>query len=58
MGKWTDSIRNQLVANNGSVQDIKELPEDFKNLYKTVWEISQKALINLSRGRAPYICQS
>ena len=39
---WNEDIRNQLVADNGSVQKIKEIPQDLKDLYKTVWEISQK----------------
>jgi ribonucleoside-diphosphate reductase alpha chain len=40
LGIWNDDIRNQLVADNGSVQKIKALPQDLKNLYKTIWEIS------------------
>lgn len=58
MGKWDEDFRNVLIANNGSVQNIKDLPDDFKLLYRTVWEISQKSLINLARARSPYICQS
>lgn len=58
LNMWDDNIRNQLVAENGSVQKIKQIPQDLKNLFKTVWEISQKQLINLSRARAPFICQS
>ena len=58
LGLWTDEIRNQLVANNGSVQAIKDVPQDLKDLYKTIWEIPQKQLINLARARAPFICQS
>lgn len=56
LGMWTDEVRNQLVAENGSVQKIKCIPQDLKNLYKTIWEISQKSLINLARARAPFIC--
>ncbi len=44
------------MAHNGSVQDIKELPDNIKKLYKTVWEVSQKTLINLARARAPFVC--
>lgn len=55
---WTTDIKNQLVANNGSIQDIKNIPADIKKLYKTVWEIPQKQLINLAVARGPYICQS
>ncbi len=56
LGLWNDEVRNQLVADNGSVQKIKAIPDEMKNLYKTIWEISQKSLINLARARAPFIC--
>lgn len=46
------------MAANGSIQNISEIPQDIKNLYKTVWEISQKKVINLAIGRAAYIDQS
>jgi len=55
---WTSDIKNKILANNGSVQDIHELPKDLKQLYKTVWEIRQKALIDLAVARSPYIDQS
>lgn len=55
---WTAEVRNKLVADQGSVQKIPGLPQDFKNIYKTIWEISQKTLIKAGRARAPYICQS
>jgi ribonucleotide reductase alpha subunit len=55
-GLWNDDVRNQLVADNGSVQNVKNMPARLKEMYKTIWEISQKSLINLARGRAPYIC--
>lgn len=45
IGMWTSDIKNQLVAHNGSIQNIQGIPQDIKNLYKTVWEISQKSLI-------------
>lgn len=56
-GLWTDQLRNELIANNGSVQSLN-VPQYIKNLYKTAWEISGKTIIDLARGRAPYICQS
>ena len=56
-GLWTEEIRNQIIANNGSVQNINSIPEDLKKLYKTVWEIKQRAVIDMA-GRGPYICQS
>jgi ribonucleotide reductase alpha subunit len=58
LGLWTASVKNQIVANNGSVQDIKEIPLETQKLYKTIWEIPQKRLMDLAIGRGPYICQS
>ena len=55
---WTSDVRTQIIANNGSIQNIEGLPTDLKELYKTVWEIPQKTLIDLARDRAPFICQS
>lgn len=55
---WNAENRNQLVKDQGSVQNIKNLPQEYKNIYKTIWEISQKKLIKLAAARAPYICQS
>lgn len=55
---WTADIRTQIMANSGSIQNIAAIPSEIKNLYKTAWEISQKVLIDMSRGRAPFVCQS
>jgi ribonucleoside-diphosphate reductase alpha chain len=55
---WNSWIREQIMVNNGSIQNIEEIPDDLKELYKTAWEIPQKTLINMSRDRAPFICQS
>ena len=55
---WNDEMRNKIMANEGSVQNIDEIPEELKSVYKTVWEIKQKALIDLSIQRGPFICQS
>lgn len=57
LGKWNETTKNQLIANRGSVQHM-DIPDKMKEVFKTVWEISQKALINQSAARAPYICQS
>lgn len=57
-GLWTSGVKNQLVAHNGSVQEIAQIPAELKKLYKTVWEIPQKTLLNLAVARGPYICQS
>lgn len=58
LGLWTSDVRTQVIANNGSVQGIAEIPEEIRTLYKTAWEISQKTLIDMSRDRAPFVCQS
>jgi ribonucleoside-diphosphate reductase alpha chain len=55
---WTSEIRSQIMANNGSIADIKEIPAHVRELFKTVWEIPQKTLIQMSRDRAPFVCQS
>lgn len=56
-GLWDDDMRNEIIASNGSVQSIERIPEDLKKLYKTVWEISQKSVIEQAAGRGPYIDQ-
>jgi ribonucleoside-diphosphate reductase alpha subunit len=55
---WNDTMRQKLIQNNGSVQNIKEIPDDLKEIYRTVWEIPQKAIIDMSADRGAYICQS
>jgi ribonucleoside-diphosphate reductase alpha subunit len=55
---WTPDIRTMIIANNGSIQSMTEIPADIRELYKTAWEIPQKTLINLASDRAPFICQS
>jgi ribonucleoside-diphosphate reductase alpha chain len=57
-GLWDDELRNEIIANNGSVQSINRIPEDIKALYKTTWEISQKSVLNMAAGRGPYVDQS
>ena len=58
LGLWNDSMRQRLIAANGSVQNIPEIPQHIKDLYKTVWEISQKTIIDMSADRGAFICQS
>lgn len=55
---WTPLMKNKLLAANGSVQNIPEVPQDIKDLYKTVWEVSQKHLIDMAADRGAYIDQS
>jgi ribonucleotide reductase alpha subunit len=56
-GLWTDEMRMQLIAHNGSVQNV-DLPEDIKELYKTVWEIKQRRVLDMAADRGAYIDQS
>jgi ribonucleoside-diphosphate reductase alpha chain len=58
LGLWTSEIRTQIIADNGSVQNISEIPQAIRDVYKTVWEIPQKVLIDMAADRAPFICQS
>jgi len=57
-GLWTKSIRDKIILNEGSIQNIEEIPYNIKELYKTVWEIKQKNIIDHAVVRGPYICQS
>lgn len=57
-GLWTKSMRAKIMTENGSVQNIDEVPQVLKDLYKTAWEISQKAIIEQAADRGAYICQS
>lgn len=58
LGIWDEEMRQELMGNNGSVQNIDRIPDIIKNLYKTAWELSQKVLIDLSADRGAFICQS
>ena len=58
LGLWVDNMMNKIKAENGSIQNIAEIPADIKKLYKTVWEISQKTIIDMSADRGAYIDQS
>jgi ribonucleoside-diphosphate reductase alpha chain len=57
-GLWTSAVREQIKRAEGSVQQIAELPADVRELFRTAWELPQKALIDLAASRAPYIDQS
>jgi len=58
LGLWNDDLRNEIIAANGSVQNIKRIPQELKDIYKTAWEISQKKIIDMSADRGAFICQS
>ena len=55
LGLWSEDMKNEIIRNNGSVQAINQVPDDIKELYKNVWELSQKALIDQSADRGPFI---
>ena len=57
-GLWTPEIRNQIIADKGSVQSVAGIPDDLKALYKTTWEIKQKCVLDMSADRGAFICQS
>lgn len=58
LGLWDEKIKNNIIANNGSIQQIDNIPIEIKNKYKTVWEISMRHLIDMAADRGAYICQS
>tara|TARA_B100001027_G_scaffold83678_1_gene57319 strand:- start:6425 stop:8782 length:2358 start_codon:yes stop_codon:yes gene_type:complete len=58
LGIWNDRLKNKLMASNGSIQNIDEIPENIKELYKTAWEISQKEILDMAADRGAYIDQS
>ncbi len=58
LGLWDDKMKNKLIAANGSVQSIPEIPQNLKDIYKTTWEIKQKSVIDMAADRGAFICQS
>ena len=58
LGLWDETMKNQLIAANGSIQSIPNIPENLKLLYRTSWEISQRAILDMAADRGAFICQS
>jgi ribonucleoside-diphosphate reductase subunit M1 len=58
MGLWTDKVRNRIIADRGSVQNVRDIPQSIRDVYKTVWEIPQRSILDMAADRAPFICQS
>ena len=58
LGLWNEGMKNRIIAANGSIQKISQIPQELKDLYKTVWEISQKVIIDLAADRGAFIDQS
>jgi ribonucleoside-diphosphate reductase alpha subunit len=57
-GLWSNEMKDAIIANNGSVQGLPGVPEHIQRIFKTVWEVKQKTLIDMAADRGPYICQS
>ncbi|KAJ1482748.1 ribonucleotide reductase large subunit [Baffinella frigidus] len=57
LGLWTNEMKHRIIANDGSVQNIKEIPADIRELYKTAWEIKQRCLIDMAADRGVFIDQ-
>ncbi len=57
-GLWNDALKDRIVAAEGSIQDVAGIPNDIKELYRTVWEISQRHIIDLAADRGAFVCQS
>ncbi|KNC86070.1 ribonucleoside-diphosphate reductase large subunit [Sphaeroforma arctica JP610] len=58
LGLWDTDMKNQLIASGGSIQNITRIPEQLRDIYRTVWEMSQKSLIDMAADRGAYVCQS
>ena len=58
LGQWDDKIKNNIIANKGSIQQLEHLPLHLRNKYKIVWEIPMKHLIDMAADRGAYVCQS
>lgn len=57
-GLWNEDVRNRIIADNGSIQNVKSIPESIREVYRTVWEIPQRSILDMAAERAPFICQS
>lgn len=58
LGVWDESMKSHIISDNGSIQNLPNIPQELKDLYKTVWELSQKHIIDMAADRAAYIDQS
>jgi ribonucleoside-diphosphate reductase alpha chain len=58
LGLWNVDMKNNIISHSGSIQKIDTIPENIRSLYKTVWEIKQKVLIDQAIDRGPYVCQT
>jgi ribonucleotide reductase alpha subunit len=58
LGLWNEKIKNNIIANNGSIQHLEIIPQNIKDKYRTVWELPMRGLIDMAADRGAFICQS
>ena len=58
LGLWTPAMKDRIILADGSVQNIPEIPQEIRERYKTVWEMSQRVIIDMAADRSPYVCQT
>ena len=58
LGLWNQKLKEKIISSNGSVQNIEEIPQDIQDIYRTVWEMKQRSLIDMAADRGAFICQS
>ncbi len=58
IGLWNEDLKNKIISNEGSIQDIDEIPENIRKIYKTAWDMSPKVIIDQAADRGAFICQS
>lgn len=58
LGLWNESMKQKIIAHGGSIQNVPGIPDNIKALYKTVWEISQKVILDMAADRGAFVCQS
>ena len=57
-GLWSEELKNQIIKNGGSIQGIERIPREIRDVYKTVWDLKQRVILNHANARGPYICQT
>merc|ERR1712232_927839 len=57
-GLWTQVVRNRIIADGGSIQNVSQIPQSIRDIYRTVWEIPQRSIIDMAADRGPFIDQS
>jgi ribonucleoside-diphosphate reductase alpha chain len=58
IGMWNEDLKNKIISNEGSIQEIEEIPENIRKIYKTAWDMSPKVIIDQASDRGVFICQS